>query len=122
MDDNLLPYLSDTERGWLALAEAATPGPWEPTMYSNDPTWSPAVRSVQSKCNLAYFPVADGVRDNAAFIAAARTALPAALEALAMARRDAANEYQARLDAVIETGERLEAYRPTNSNRTEQKE
>ena len=70
MDKSLLPYLADAERDWLALAEAATPGPWEQTMYSNDPTWSPAVRSVQSKCNLAYFPVADGVRDNAAFIAA----------------------------------------------------
>lgn len=111
MDAELLTYLTPAERDLLALAEAATPGPWEPTMYSNDPTWSPAVRSVQSKCNLAYFPVADGVRDNAAFIAAARTALPAALEALAMARRDADNEYQARLDAVIETGERLEPNR-----------
>ena len=102
MDAKLLPYLTDAERDWLALAEAATPGPWEPTMYSNDPTWSPVIKSAKSGLHLAYFPVGDGVRGNAAFIAASRTAVPAALEALALARRDA-EKYRRVLEKIAWT-------------------
>ena len=147
MDAKLLPYLTPAERGWQALAEAATPGPWV-----NKPIY-PSYLTENGTCNYCHlrlvgertdqqgrpyhlhdysdsddgwhyiysenageaiadsFDYDDGgiasKQEDAAFITASRTAVPALLEALALARLDAVR-YRNALEMIAKSRDRFE--------------
>lgn len=76
-----------------ALCEAATPGPWTAEYGTSDR--APTING-PARPGVAGFPVPVRVASNqdAAFIAAARTLVPALLEELESARRDLAIAHQ----------------------------
>jgi len=91
-DDEVPNWLSPTERAaWEACGRIALP-PW--SVEVDDPA-RPSSTSASVKSAYMPEPVATGRPDTARFIATARTALPAALRALAEAR-----------EAIIEADER----------------
>ena len=76
--------MTEDERERLrALYEAATPGPWEAAVDSHAP-WNGKriawVETTSTSCPVADVPNSDRARADAAFIATARTAVPALLD------------------------------------------
>ena len=93
-----LAALTPEEREAWALCEAATPGPWV-DMTSAGPdvgAFDGEIRSAQSFTHICSDPDCDDRPNDRAFIANARTALPAALETIATLRADLARVTQER--------------------------
>lgn len=90
MHPDLMQYLSATERRALELAEQATPGDWTLNDRALAPVTWPEGASHLSDVAFAFLNVEHEDRDACiaalVFAASARTALPAALEAVAKAR------------------------------------
>lgn len=114
----MIPYTLSTPEGRAEvreLCEAATPGPWQsdPNNYGTY-VWGPNGEMVADACHAC-----DGVRirgvggklpmeDNKAFIIAARTLLPAALEEVERLERELADA-NASLEMVAAFAEALNA-------------
>jgi len=108
--------MTDREE-WTRLAEAATPGPWK--YVENESRYSRSATTVWGSAGPGYGAIADTHNlgssrveqpANAAFIAAARTAVPALLasEAQALARAEKAEGENVRLrEALIKARKKL---------------
>ena len=89
---------------WMRLAEAATPGPWMAFVIPGSPSVGPGIGTLSPAVHIAVtrdkgyglIPV------DAAFIAAARAAVPALLDALAEAEDARAKAIDSRNMAIVE--------------------